>query len=100
MATEMTPFETEDWEEPDEKKFLEYSPDSAYLRDRLFYGVAGWLALRTASMVINILSRFDVNEWNPMDAQNARRFSVISVPPSSITSSITAFNLSRPHPDY
>ena len=41
MATEMTPFVTDDWGEPDETKFLEYSPDPAYLGDRLLYRVVG-----------------------------------------------------------
>ena len=42
MATEMTSFEMDDWGEPDETKFLEYSPDPAYLGDRLFYRVVDW----------------------------------------------------------
>ena len=42
MAAEMTPLETDDWGEPDETNFLEYSPDPAYLGDRLFYRVVGW----------------------------------------------------------
>ena len=38
----MTPFETDDWGEPDKTNFLEYSPDPACLGDRLFYRVVGW----------------------------------------------------------
>lgn len=38
----MTPLETDDWGERDETNFLEFSPDRAYLGDRLFYRVVGW----------------------------------------------------------
>ena len=31
MATEIAPFETDDWGKPDETKLLEYSPDAVYL---------------------------------------------------------------------
>ena len=42
MSTEITPFDTDDWGEPDETDFLEYNPDPAYFGDRHFYRVIGW----------------------------------------------------------
>ena len=42
MSTEMTPYDTDDWGEPDETDFLEYNPDPAYFGDRHFYRVIGW----------------------------------------------------------
>ena len=68
MATEKAPFETDDWGKPDETKLLESSPDAAYLPRGPTFLPCRWLALRTASMVMNILSWFDGNEWHPMDA--------------------------------